>query len=365
MEPLQAYRDMNRSGTQFTSRNGRCGLGPVEMMAIRILPAPFFIERICRNEVCMERVMLHVVLHNLTSDSVQVRVLEIALMNPETGSTLIHRFEGKSLEMMFTRSAAMVPESSASGATIVAGKMAGITHYSLEVDGDQHFTMISCSVSGCLEDGTALHQTETATLYRELPRTKLTLPLKGRWWVAAGHLPFEPHRRGKLLSAAYAYDFLQIGAECRSYRDSGIENSHYYAYGTGVLAAADGVVVHVSEGYQENVPGQMVSDEDVIPAAGNHIVLQHGSAEFTLYAHLQPAVTAKAGDQVRRGQILGRIGNSGQSTEPHLHFHFANGPDMKATGLPILFHNWKEDAFCIQPRMLQHGILLSGEIIEA
>jgi Peptidase family M23 len=347
-----------------TERQVRSGLLDMTAIRIHILPAPLFIESICRNEVCMERVMVHVLLRNLTSDSVEIRLLEIAFINSETGSALIHRFVGKSLEMIFTRSAAMVPDSNASGTTIVAGKMAGITNYSLEVDGDQHFNTINCSVTGYREDGTAVHQSETATLHRDLPETKLTLPLKGRWWVAAGHLPFEPHRRGNLLSATYAYDFVQIGAECRSYRDSGTKNGDYYAYGAGVFAAADGVVVRVSQGYQENIPGQMLSDADM-PAAGNHIALQHGPAEFTLYAHLQPVLAAKAGDHVGRGQILGWVGNSGQSTEPHLHFHFANGPEMNATGLPVLFHNWKEDAFCIQPRPLEHGILLSGEIIEA
>ncbi|MDX1983227.1 MAG: M23 family metallopeptidase [Bryobacteraceae bacterium] len=74
---------------------------------------------------------------------------------------------------------------------------------------------------------------------------------------------------------------------------------------------------------------------------GNYIVLDLGGGRFAFYAHLQPgSLRVKPGDKVKRGQVLGLACNSGNSTEPHLHFHVSNGPDPLASeGLPFVFED--------------------------
>src|SRR5271155_5259303 len=199
--------------------SGGGGFRGCYMTALRlhILPSPLYIESIWRNDVCIERILLHVILHNRERAAVRVKKVEIAFMNAETNSTLVHRFEGQSLEAMLTRSAAMVPNSSGAGAAIAPDEMAGISGYYLELDGEHSFSEVQCAVSAVNEGGTAFQQTHKTRLCRNLPLVQLSLPLKGRWWVAGGHSPVEPHRRGKLQASTYAYDFVRIGADCRTY----------------------------------------------------------------------------------------------------------------------------------------------------
>ncbi len=79
--------------------------------------------------------------------------------------------------------------------------------------------------------------------------------------------------------------------------------------------------------------------------AGNFVELDVGSGHYCLYAHLQPgSLKVKAGDHVKRGQVLGLLGNSGNSTEPHLHFHVTDGPSpLGSEGVPYVI-----DAFELQ-----------------
>jgi murein DD-endopeptidase MepM/ murein hydrolase activator NlpD len=118
------------------------------------------------------------------------------------------------------------------------------------------------------------------------------------------------------------------------------KNASYAAYGAEALAVADGVVTAVKDGIIENVPQQ----EPAVPitldtVAGNHVVVDLGGGYYGMWAHLQPgSVRVKAGDRVKRGQVLGLVGNSGNSTEPHLHFHVTDGASpLGAEGLPYAF----------------------------
>jgi len=117
-------------------------------------------------------------------------------------------------------------------------------------------------------------------------------------------------------------------------------NSSYHGYGQEVLAVADGVIVAALDGIPENVPGQLPPLEPVAPVCilcGNHVVLELADGQFATYMHLQPgSLRVAKGDRVRRGQVLGLVGNSGNSSLPHLHFHVATAPGMTGQGLPYL-----------------------------
>jgi murein DD-endopeptidase MepM/ murein hydrolase activator NlpD len=111
------------------------------------------------------------------------------------------------------------------------------------------------------------------------------------------------------------------------------------------LAVADGTVVATKDGIPENVPGPTSRAVPITleTVGGNHIILDLGNGRFAFYAHLQPgSLRVKNGDKVRRGQVLGLVGNSGNSTEPHLHFHIsdANSP-LASEGLPYAFSSFE------------------------
>src|SRR3989442_12698434 len=135
------------------------------------------------------------------------------------------------------------------------------------------------------------------------------LPFDGVWYVAAEHGYLDPHKR--FLAEAYAYDFLQIGANGKSYQRDGKSNADYYAYGKKVLAAKDGTVVTVRGDMAENVPGETTN---VTTPSGNVVVIDHGDNQFGYYAHLKPfTVAVKVGARVKAGDALGEVGNSGDS----------------------------------------------------
>ena len=101
------------------------------------------------------------------------------------------------------------------------------------------------------------------------------------------------------------------------------DNTNYQAYGSEVLAVADATVAATKDGIPQNVPGanSRAVAMTIETLAGNHIILDLGGGNFCMYAHLQPGtLKVKAGENVKRGQVLALLGNSGNSTEPHLHF---------------------------------------------
>jgi murein DD-endopeptidase MepM/ murein hydrolase activator NlpD len=110
-----------------------------------------------------------------------------------------------------------------------------------------------------------------------------------------------------------------------------------------VLAVDDGTVIAARNDLPEQVPGALPANLPLSEADGNFVVLDIGGA-YVLYAHMQPgSVTVRAGDKVRRGEVLGKVGNSGNSQAPHLHLHVTEGPlPMASNGLPYVF-----DAFTL------------------
>lgn len=122
------------------------------------------------------------------------------------------------------------------------------------------------------------------------------------------------------------------------------KNESYICYGQKVHAVANGVVTEVKDGIPQNVPGM---DSRAVPitletVAGNHIILDIGNGVYAFYAHLQPgSLRVKVGDRVKAGQVLALLGNSGNSTEPHLHFHLIdrNSP-LGGEGLPFAYPSY-------------------------
>ncbi len=168
----------------------------------------------------------------------------------------------------------------------------------------------------------------------ERNKTSMDLPLQGEWFVFWGGE--DPARNYHMndTNQQYAYDLLKV-AGGKSYNGDPLVNDSYLAYGEPILAPCDGRVVLAIDGVPDNVPG----DTNPIHLTGNTLVLETEAGEFILLAHLREGSLAVArGDQVRKGQVLGACGNSGNSTEPHLHLQLQNVRDFhKATGARLYF----------------------------
>jgi murein DD-endopeptidase MepM/ murein hydrolase activator NlpD len=191
--------------------------------------------------------------------------------------------------------------------------------------------------------------------------------------VAVAGTPHGGHRWG--LPEAFGYDIVRIGADDRSFRGQGTKFADYYAYGAPVLAAGDGVVVEVVDDQPEDAnilrrPGEsfdaygdrMGALQTALlkkgdrAVGGDSVLIDHGNSEYSLYAHLQPTgITVKAGQRVKAGQPLGRLGSSGNTTEPHLHFQVCDGRSaLHCAGVPLAFTN-VELPYADGPRAIQAG----------
>ena len=178
-------------------------------------------------------------------------------------------------------------------------------------------------------------------------------PMRGDGWLAAnGPGNSSGHRRamipvegGAHIAQRFAIDWVQLWPEGGTFKGDRLDNKNYRCYGVEALAVADGVVVAVKDGIPENVPG---ANSRAVPitletVGGNHVILDLGGGRYAFYAHLQPGkIPVKMGDKVKRGQTVGLVGNSGNSTEPHLHFHIsdANSP-LGSDGLPYVFPSFE------------------------
>jgi hypothetical protein len=179
-------------------------------------------------------------------------------------------------------------------------------------------------------------------------------PLVGARWVAVNGCCAEvtshrgallPINGGLHLSQRFAIDFVQLGADGRLFVGPPDALTSYRYYGTPVLSVAPGVVVRVRDGLPDNVPGTLPPDVGADTAGGNHVVVDLGGGRFAFYAHLKPgSLRVEAGDRVGRGRVLGLLGNSGNSTAPHLHFHVMDTPSpLGSDGLPYVFRAFRSE----------------------
>lgn len=170
-------------------------------------------------------------------------------------------------------------------------------------------------------------------------------PLAGAGWMAVGSCCDGPHRRtaqpidnSLWVAQRFAIDFNRLGDGNLLVGGDPTENADWFTYDQPVLAVADAEVVEVANDFQDQsltAPRPVTIEE----ADGNHVILKLSDDVYAFYAHLRPGSVAVAvGDKVTTGQEIGRTGNSGSSTGPHLHFQLMNQPSaLVADGLPYVF----------------------------
>jgi murein DD-endopeptidase MepM/ murein hydrolase activator NlpD len=166
-------------------------------------------------------------------------------------------------------------------------------------------------------------------------KTAYRFPLSGQWTIYQGGRSVYDNYHAAFADQRFAYDILRF-EDGSMFKDDGSELQNFFAFGQPVLAVASCKVVSAEDQYDDN---PLNKPSSTFPKQGNSIVLDCGQGEYALYAHLQRgSVKAKSGDNVKAGQVIGAVGNSGNSPIPHLHFHLQNGPTwLQGQGLPIAF----------------------------
>jgi len=205
--------------------------------------------------------------------------------------------------------------------------------------------------------------------------TVLDLPFKGVCLITDGHDLLAHHRRIPLMnsyvqkigltanSGRFAYDFTVADLEGNVCRHDGSTVEDYFGWGQPVFCPGDGRVVSAACDKPDNgkireasIP--LAPDEyqqlriqafermrklDMQEILGNHVMIDHGNGEFSSLDHMQQdSVTVDVGDEIARGTVIGRIGNSGDSWFPHIHYGLQNGKDIfTSEGLPSRFREFE------------------------
>jgi hypothetical protein len=169
----------------------------------------------------------------------------------------------------------------------------------------------------------------------EKHQTELSLPFKGKWLVFWGGDTKELNYHHDTPNQRFAFDFLGVNEEGKTHKGDGKINEDYFAFGREIIAPADGVVTEVINGVRDNVPGSM----NPYSAVGNAVLIQHRDNEVSVMAHFKfDSIKVRVGDKVAKGQLIGLCGNSGNSSEPHLHYHLQNTPVIQdGIGIKCLF----------------------------
>ncbi len=166
--------------------------------------------------------------------------------------------------------------------------------------------------------------------------TQLILPFKEEWTVFWGGDTKKLNYHVISQAEKNAFDFVIRDATGNSFKTNGQTNEDYYAFGKELIAPADGEIVLVVDGIKDNTPGEL--NPAYVP--GNTVIIKTANNEYLFFAHFkQHSIQVKQGQKVKQGAVLGLCGNSGNSSEPHLHFHIQNVENVNtATGVKCYFN---------------------------
>lgn len=166
------------------------------------------------------------------------------------------------------------------------------------------------------------------------------MPFEGEWTVAWGGINTMLNYHYEYPAQRYAYDLFIVRDGARLEGDPK-DNASYFAFGQPVVAPLGGKVVKVVDGHPDNVPFDKPLTEE---AAGNHVVIDHGNGEYSVLAHFKKdSIVVKEGDTVKQGDRLGLCGNSGNSSDAHIHFQVSDSPSLEnGASLRIRFEDGSE-----------------------
>jgi hypothetical protein len=181
-------------------------------------------------------------------------------------------------------------------------------------------------------------------------------PVMGANWIAAdgpGSDPDNHHRRGLFVQDGMLTDSRRLAIDWKivrdgkSYRGDEHAAASYFAYGKPLVAIADALVVRSEDGHPDNPAGHGVDFHPAEPVTidnvgGNHVVLDLGDGQYAHYFHMKTgSVRVSPGERVRKGQVIGMIGSSGDAREPHLHLEITDtSRTLTGEGLPYVIDHY-------------------------
>jgi len=340
-----------------------------QSVSIRVLPAQPLIER----SACCLLLNFDFEITTSGSDTLEVEEIEATLLNAGGTVVNIRRIQRNGMgPSLFTLNQRRV----------VPGRITTVYNPFFSIDPKLSLAAIRYRVRLQGPNGWV----EAATVVTPVPfetKTDLILPVRGRVLVHDGHDFYSHHRRmdlsvlreaglSKQQFNRYAYDFSLVDSAGRLNRTGGRSNEDWYGYGTDVVAPGSGTVrVAVNTAADHVIPNSRWDDaagmKDPKSIPGNYIVIDHGNGECSFLAHLQNgSVGVKVGDRVTRGQLIARMGLSGDSYWlPHVHYQLMNSCDFQdAEGLPSYFSGFVRAGLpATAPE--RRGQIDSGDIVVA
>lgn len=181
---------------------------------------------------------------------------------------------------------------------------------------------------------------------------KIIAPLKGKnWFTPNGPSNASTHRRVVLpidgqvyIPERFAVDWVQVDENGKTFAGDATRNESYYAYREAINAVAAGKVLVVKDGIPENTPTakEMAVVISMDSIGGNYVIQEIAPNTYAFYAHLIPgSLKVKAGDVLKAGDSIALVGNSGNSSEPHLHFQIIDQPNpLRGEGIPFELKNF-------------------------
>ncbi|WP_434509773.1 M23 family metallopeptidase [Desulfitobacterium sp. AusDCA] len=193
-------------------------------------------------------------------------------------------------------------------------------------------------------------------------------PLRGEWLAPNTPGKRIPSHGTDQLGERYAFDFLQVdwtragrnfyNTNLFQYLFFGVPLNKCYGWSQEVYAPCDGEIIIAEDGYKERPTVNLFSDlffalknahafnlekDDIQTVAGNYVIMKCSSHVYAAFAHLQTgSITVSAGQTVKKGDILGKVGHSGNSMAPHLHFQLMDSSDLlSAKGIPCAFEQYE------------------------
>ena len=356
-------------GKHSNARPGRVLYGPGRQMASQQTAAPILSAPI---DVTVPKIpapfqaqgqthfVYELAITNLSTD--ECLVDRVTVLRGDGDGATMGDFEGESLANAIVRPG--VPSLRGVAKLRVGAGQRALMHVWVSTSQTQPLpTRLTHRIALRLGERQTSISTSAAPVALERTGKPLGPPLRGGGWLAGnGPSNSSGHRRallavdgGARIAQRFAIDWVQLGPNHATFNGDPKDNKNYYAYGEEILAVADGTVAAVKDGLPENVPG---ITSRAIPitldtAGGNYVIVDLSQGRYAFYAHAQPgSIKVRVGQRVRRGEVLALVGNSGNSTEPHLHFHVGDAiSPLGSEGIPYVLETFELEGTA----MLQAG----------